>query len=689
MTAVPFPFIFAGGLDQETPTLNKNPGRAIACLNHEASSTGYKRIQGFERVSGRPSPAAYDLLVGEFEQGAATLKNKTIVGLTSGATAYVVDVKTLSGSTGAGTAAGLFCADDVTGEFSVGEYLMVNDVAIARLAQQPFPRDRFEGPDFLTFWRAATARRRNAIGRPPGTGPVRGVLWFNGQLHAWRDKVGGASCGMYRATPSGWILNGTNSTIEFRGGGPDSINDGDVIVGGESGATATVVRAALEAGSTWESGDAEGVLIVSGITGTFIEDETLNVGTSLGIATVRAFTGPVQLPPGGRYEFVVHNFYGSVGYERAYGVNGVGKGFEFDGDNIVVITTGMEDDRPFLIAEHKKHLFFGFPKGSLQNSALGDPRNFSAIEGAAEIGMGKELTNLIPNTADSMIVMTDESISALTGNDISDFMLQPVSPTAGAKRFTAQNVGNVIYMDNRGIRSAASAQVYGNFNLGTYNVQIGKTLETKRNLGAQPVASMTIKGKDQYRLFFDDKTGVSFYMGRKVPEAMIFEYPFKVTCCHVAEVDGRERIFVGADDGYVYELDVGTSYDGQPIQAMLQLAYNYVRSPRIMKRFHKIALDVEATPGTLISILAQFDNAGDLQPYPHAENLALTGGGGIWAISNWAEFYWDSPDVARAETSNVGSGENLSPIIVSESDYMEGYTLQSATIMWSQRGLMR
>ncbi|WP_375188405.1 hypothetical protein [Sphingobium yanoikuyae] len=689
MTAAPYPFIIAGGLDQETPTLAIQPGRAIACLNHECAPDGYKRTQGFERFSGKPSPAAYELMIGEFTDSVSSLAGEIVTGATSGATCRIVAVTVESGDPDDGDAAGTFCADDIDGEFVQAEYLMVDDIAVARLSQPPFQRDRMETAATLAYWRTATAARRAAILKPEGSGPVRGVLWYDGALYAWRDKVDVSAGRVHKATPNGWTVVDFGSSLAFSGGGPLELIAGSVITGSTSGATATVRSVALDAGTDWAEGDATGSLVLDNVTGTFVEDELLDSAPALGVATVTAFTGPTTIPAGGRYEFVVHNFYGSVGFGRAYGVNGTGPAFEFDGSNLFFISTGMPDDRPFLIAEHKKHLFLGFPKGSLQNSALGEPRSFNAILGAAEFGMGKELTNLIPNTADSMIVMTDGSMSALTGNDVSDFLLQTVSEDAGAKRFTAQSIGSVVYMDNRGLRKAAAAQNYGNFNLGTFSTQISKTLDKKRELGAKPCASMVIKAKDQYLIFFDDRTGISFYMGRKNPEAMIFEYPFVVTCCHVAEVDGKERIFVGADDGHVYELNVGPSFDGQAIEAMVQLAYGNQRAPRVNKRYHKIALDVEATPGVQISILAQFDNAGDLQPYPHAENIALTGGGGIWGVSDWADFYWDAPDVARAETSNPGSGENISPIIVSISDFMDGYTLQSATILWSQRGMKR
>jgi hypothetical protein len=47
-------------------------------------------------------------------------------------------------------------------------------------------------------------------------------------------------------------------------------------------------------------------------------------------------------------------------------------------------------------------------------------------------------------------------------------------------------------------------------------------LEAKRRAGAQPVASLRCKSKSQYRVYYDDGTGFTVYMGRKTPEMLPF-----------------------------------------------------------------------------------------------------------------------------------------------------------------------
>ncbi len=564
--------------------------------------------------------------------------------------------------------------------------MRVGNTTHARAVALPIEGDALDGPAQEGFAHDAINHIRGRITPVPGRGPIRGIVWFEGQLRAWRDDVDQGRS--YRSTPEGWLRDDLGQLLYFVLGGPYEIQQGDVIVGSQSGATAKVRRISTNPDGVWADKKASGVLVLDLVTGIF-GDEVLNVGPHLGIARITDEPITAVWPLGGRYEFDVFNFYGSTGTERAYGANGVGPAFEFDGNSITPILSGMEDDRPFLVRAHKYHLFLGFPRGSLQHSRLGEPTVFDARLGAAEIGLGRELTSLTPNASNVLLVTTDTSIAALTGNDASDWQLEGLSDEAGAKRFTSQRIGQVIYLDNRGVRNIAATAAYGNFEIGTYTSLISAELERKRLSAVVPVASCVVKRKDQYLLFFSDGTGISIYFGRKKPEAMLFEYPFVVSCLYVVEVDGVERVFAGAEDGYCYELNKGTSFDGQQIPASLVLPFAHQGDPRSLKRYHKAALEVVAPVGTRIGCLAQFDYGSDYQPFPHEGIIGLAGGGALWDIGNWDEFIWSAPSVARAEMYLQGVGSNMSLLIRSESATMQSYVVQGVTLMFSPRGRMR
>lgn len=683
-------FPFSGGVDLETPAIAMPPGRLISSSNYIGAPGGYRRINGTERFDGQDRPSDFVFYIGQFTDGSAAISaGDTVTGGTSGETATVVDVTLSSGSWAGGDAAGYIAVEGPSGDYTLGENLEVSATPKAILSAVFVLGDRHSSDEEMAFWITGTEARRALITKVPGSGSILGVVWIDGALHAFRNNAGGTAVEGYKSTAAGWVAHDYGNVISFTNASA-AFTEGETITGGTSGATAVLRHAANLTDEAWASGLADGVFILETITGTFANGEVLTGGTSGSTATSASTAAAYALPAGGRYRFIRENFYGSTGTEKAYGVNGVGKAFDFDGDTIVEIPTGMDTDTPFLIAAHKKHLFLGFPKGSLQNSSLGTPRVFSAITGANEIGLGDELTNLVPNTADTLLVTTAGSIAYLTGASISTFAMNTLSQETGARANTAAWIGDVLYQDERGIRSISTSQRYGNFTVGTYTQLVQKELKKKRIAGVNPVEAIAFKTADTYMLFFDDGTALAVYIGRKNPEATFLSYPFVPTCFWVEEINGTERIFAGASDGYVYELESGPSFDGEALTAYMQFPFAHQGGPRVMKRYHKAMFELDSPLGTQVSIITQFDYGNGLQPFAQEEVFdILSGSGGSYDIENWSEFYWDSPLVGRAEAYIQGVGENMSVTVVSSSAVMNSHTFQGVTLAYSVRGQFR
>jgi hypothetical protein len=396
-------------------------------------------------------------------------------------------------------------------------------------------------------------------------------------------------------------------------------------------------------------------------------------------------------PAGGRYLTENHNFYGASARKRMYGCNGVGPGFEFDGTAVTFISTGMPVDAPNRIAIYKQQLFFSFPGGSVQHSQVGEPLMWEAKLGAGEIGVGSDVTDMI-ETTDALHIFTIDAVNTLVGNDEADFVLQPLATEEGqgAIPFSTQKVGVPMYLDVGGLRSITSTNAYGNFRLGALTPQVQPTLGGKRRSGIAPVASCVVKGKDQYRLFFNDGTGVSVYFGRKYPEPMLFDLPFAVSCLAVEPAaSAGERVFAGASDGFVYELDAGTSYDGDEIIAYLQLPWDNEGSSDVLKRWHKATIELAAEPNTQIGMFAEFDYGdGEQRTLPQQE-FTVTGGGGLWNTVSWDEFFWSAPAEGKAECYLDGQGENMSLVIVSQGTEQFSYVLSSLRKKITVRGAKR
>ena len=147
-------------------------------------------------------------------------------------------------------------------------------------------------------------------------------------------------------------------------------------------------------------------------------------------------TGPpvaqkIYAGPESRFQFVNHNFFGQAGQERMYGVSGSGPCFEFDGRTYISIFTGVDDDRPILVAAHEKHLFLAYKWGSIQISGLGRPRSFRAIDGAAEKAIGDEVTGMLSGFKGIMILTGRNRTEVLRGTSSLDWDLKTLSEEAG------------------------------------------------------------------------------------------------------------------------------------------------------------------------------------------------------------------------------------------------------------------
>ncbi|NCC53499.1 MAG: hypothetical protein EOM20_20130, partial [Spartobacteria bacterium] len=362
-----------GGLDQISPALVVRPGSLLAGMNYEAGTHGgYSRIDGYERYSGQPSPS--DATYTQMTATGTVTVGQTVTGVTSGATGVVSRLLT-----------GGFDLTKTSGTFQVENYT-VGGVATGAITAVNVQGGLTAEEDAISLNAAADIYRAD-IAAPAGSGAIRGVAILKGTVYCFRDNVAGTAGLIYKATTSGWTAVTLHHEISFDTG-TGLVEDGDTITQLTSGATATVERVVLESGA-WGT-DAAGRLIISGITGTFDATHALQVSAATQCTSASLAT-QITILSGGRYDIVPYNFYASTDTKRLYGCDGKNRGFEFDGDVYVPISTGMPTDTPEKVYAYKYQLFFSF-RGSVQNSGPGTPYEWTAVTGSLEIGLGDDVT---------------------------------------------------------------------------------------------------------------------------------------------------------------------------------------------------------------------------------------------------------------------------------------------------------
>jgi hypothetical protein len=743
---------FYGGLDLASPVLSLKPGNALEAVNYEPGLMGgYQRIDGFERFDGRPKPSAatYTYLEGTITGAIAV--GATLTGATSGATGRVVVVD---------LALGAVCVTKVTGTFVRNENIKVGATVVGQIKVDPTPRGYRDVKNDAIALAAAADNYRADIGAVPGQGPIRGAWMYKGTVYAFRDAVGGATCGMYKSSAAGWTavplgrvlqlqqpskaattsggavqwtahglaagalvrLSGTipanaqantnyflvNVTansfqLSLSAGGTAlalgdvaagltvlpqvrRINEGDTITGVTSGATAVVTRAVVNVGA-WDSFAATVTATAAGVTGSVFQvGELVKVNGNL-VASVLTADKANVLQPGGRFEFVTYNFTGATDTRRMYACDGVNPAFEFDGTVFLPIYTGMNPDNPKFIKAHKQKLWLAY-KGSVQHSGDGSPYAWTILAGADELGMGDDVTGMEVQPGDTLAIFTRGASSQLNGATNDTFQLLPISNEVGAIAYTVQTVGKTMGLDDRGLVATDRTQAYGNFVQGTISLAIQPLIAKLR---ATAIGSVVYRNRNQYRLYSSDGTGIIATFGDQGLIGMTkLAYPVKPVCFASCEdASGNDVVLFGSDTGYVYQADVGSSFDGAPIEAYLRMPFNNISSPRLRKRFRKAVMEMSASAYASIRFQPEF-SYGDPDVGTHRlQTGETTGSGGYWDVDNWDGFFYDARLVTTPEFSIEGTGLNMALIFYSSSAIDLGHTLQGMLIHFSNRRLSR
>lgn len=520
----------------------------------------------------------------------------------------------------------------------------------------------------------------------PGEGPIRGVWVFKSEVYAIRDQA--TEGGLFKASVSGWQAVSLGVSLDFREGSLDFI-EGDTVTGLTSGATATIARVVF-AGGTNGAGSSFGRLSLTGVTGSFVDGETLSVTAgAAGKADGNQFNN--VLPKGGRYVFDSNNFFGQDGLERMYGANGVGDAFEFDGTVFASIRTAVDGVFPRFIAAHKQHLFLGFERGSLLHSAPGEPLIFDAILGAGEIAVGDTLTQIKSMPGGVLAIGCQDSVQMLYGNDAETWEVQQFTDH-GVKSYSMAEVGgNTLALDDRGVQNLRATAAYGDFEALSQSRAINPLLLNLRT-NLQPTSSVASKIKSQYRLFFGTEGYYFTYAGEKLVGISLVEYADPVLMSAVDEdANGKEVIFFGSNDGKVFQANMGYKFDTANITAFFRIAFNFEKAPTQRKQYRKAVLDIQ-TEGDSAQLIVKpdFDFRGaDVPVIPFSELVTTVTGGGTWDFSDWDDFNWDAPFYATEDVPLMGIGRNMSLSFTSLGIEDGSHTIFSTAIHYSRRRLDR
>lgn len=668
---------FAGGLDLVSKELFVAPGKLNFALNYEADlNGGYTSIEGYEKFDGRPRPsdAVYHIL--NITPSATISAGNTITGATSGATAVVIKVINAS-------VQDYLVITKLVDDFEALENLQVGGATKATADSVQKLKSASTARLHAQYTNFAADEYRSDISLVPGSGSILGIIKLSGVKYAFRNNAGGTAAAIHKSSASGWVAVPLGFEMAFTSGSEEPA-EGATITGGTSGATADVTRVMLESGS-WDAGTAAGKFIFASQTGTF-QSEAINISGSSDVATIAANSSAITLSPSGRYSMVISNFTGRVGFKRIYGADGVNRGFEFDGAVFCPIKTGMATDTPAHLIVHRKHLFFSFD-GSSQNSGIGLPYQWTVISGASEIALGDTITAYKAQPGSegnaALAIFSDNSINILYGTSNADWNLVDYREEVGAYPYTVQEFGMTLFQDDRGVNNLLTVQTQGNFQHNAITRDIQPFINAKKKLSTD---SCVVRKKSQYRLFFSDKYALYITTNnRKIVGLMPVRFNHKVECCFSLEgSDGIEEMYFGSDDGFIYQMDKGTSFDGDRIEANIQLHRVHSGSPGTKKRYMDSVSELSGNGfhEFTFSYSLGYSSAKIADPVPQTRAVGLAGNSWDQSAVNWdqGQYEWDGESLSPARLKIKGRSENIILRFRSYSDYFSPITFASAQL---------
>lgn len=325
----------------------------------------------------------------------------------------------------------------------------------------------------------------------------------------------------------------------------------------------------------------------------------------------------------GKTRFSRYNYTGS---EKIAIVDGINVPALYNGSLFTALNDAPTDvNAAEFVVSFKNQLFFG-KNNLLTFTAPFTDTDFTAANGSGTISVGANITGLIV-FRQQLIIFTESAIFQLVGNTIGDFNLQPVTVDIGCvDKDTIQEVGgDVMFLGPDGLRLLSATDRIGDFGLGVVSKTIQKEV-TDFITANTSFTSVVIRNKSQYRILgYNNNIGqanaqgiLGTQMAGQGGEGMSWA-DLRGIRAHVADsrfFQNAETIVFANDDGYLYQMEEGNSFDGSNIQTTFATPYMPINDPRIRKTFYKMFLytDPQGSVSFDVSLKLDFDQKNSVQP---------------------------------------------------------------------------
>lgn len=325
--------------------------------------------------------------------------------------------------------------------------------------------------------------------------------------------------------------------------------------------------------------------------------------------------------------------------------------------------------------------------------------NFSAADGAGSINIGNDITGLAV-FREQLIVFTSDSIKKITGSTSADFRQQPITDRIGCiNGDTIQEVGgDIMYLAPDGIRLLSATDRIGDFGLDIASDKIAKDFNVFLSQTSN-FCSVLLKEKAQYRIFAyvqsEQSDAAKGLIATKFASQGAGNFSWSTTKGIKAFVaDSRytgttETLSFANEDGYVYILESGSSFNGSPIECIYESPYMPISDPQVRKTFYKLTLYAEPTGSMNLDLNLKYDFSSSTNTdvvQPSTLSVSSTGSsvflfGASNAVFNTATFGGELDSVYNKNV--IGSGKTVA-LRFEDFSTNPTFTLDTALLEYSQ-----
>jgi len=350
------------------------------------------------------------------------------------------------------------------------------------------------------------------------------------------------------------------------------------------------------------------------------------------------------------------------------------------------------------VAIFKNTVFFS--KGSnLYFSAPSSSTDFTAANGGGVINVSHSITGLI-SFRDQLIIFSRNNIQRLTGTTLADFQLNPITESIGClDPDTIQEVGgDVMYMSPDGIRLLGATDRIGDFALEVASDPIADDVY-KFAQSTSNFCSIVVREKAQYRIFAYSESEQS-----KVARGLLVTKFSNQGAANMAwgETSGikayvadskytssAETIVFANEDGYLYQMEQGSSFDGTSIEAIYESPYMPISDPQIRKTFYKLTSYIDPKGSFSLDLSTKYDftranNQNLIQPAStsiSSSGLAVSFYGSVSATYNVTTYGGELDKVYQNQI--IGSGKTIS-IRIEDNSTNPSFTLDTVLLEFTQ-----